>query len=166
MPLECRPGRIASFVVDFLATLTAGDQQAAASFLTDTSFVYSVVGPEGISLDPLHDQQRRAFADYVGERHDHGERLRLIELVVADTYRRSYLGIDTTEVAGVAYLLLRYADDFDRNPLRYSGKANLICREGLIFNWQMVPEHRPFEHRCPAPRPKLQGDFVVACTDE
>jgi hypothetical protein len=162
-PPECRPGRIAGFALDFLATFTAGRRQAAARFFRDIGFVYSIVGPKGIILDS---SGKSVLADYVGERHKHGERLRLVELVVAGTESRTDPGIGATQVAGVTFLLLRYADDFGRSPLQYAGKANVSCRDGAMLNWQLVPERRRFEHRCPAPRPKPQGDFVAACTDE
>ncbi len=141
MPRECRPDRVAGFVVHFLAAFTAGDREAVARSLASSGFVYSVDGPEGIFVDPASDEPTRLLFDYLDRRHEQRERLRLVELAVANTEETSDSG-GLMRVAGVSFLLLRTADDFSPSARRYDGKANIRCAHGAIVNWQMVPERR------------------------
>jgi hypothetical protein len=152
VPRECGPARITAYVLDFLATIGAGDAKALPRFLR-RGFTYSVVGPKGIYVDAFRDDSVKAVLAYVRARDERGERMRLVDLAVVDAEPGR---------ASVGFSLLRYARDL-KSRLRYSGKATVRCADGVIFNWQIVPDRRPLQ-RCPAPPTDPQRPFVVACT--
>jgi hypothetical protein len=179
VPGGCRPGQVARVVVEFFGRYNRGDPSAASLFAFSSGSGGGLVGgsqrqvtganwysvTEGdpsrggrhvVARDPA------ALADHVRDRHEHGERLRLLEVRVR--YEPDGLG-------HVEYRLTRRADDLEAVGVRTShmgGKGAIDCDERRIVAWSMGVPSGPvpddYVHATPlCPRPPTRSAAPVAC---
>lgn len=167
-PPSCAPLPVAAIVIEFFAAVNAGDERALGRIFPRESFRwYSVEGGPGERSVYSSPYDWTTLLPYFEERHEQGERLRLVEIFApggAIVREVQGLPIEPTPAADIEFVVERRADDFsDADSTRYGGKAGINCRDRAIFYWSMGPDAAPDRPLCPRPTADVPRHAVVAC---
>ena len=134
LPAGCEPQQVAGLVTSFFKAFNEGNQKELSRFFvrqSPTPGLYGTSEDRGKSGFGTH--KRSELLRYFAERHEHKERLRLLSVDVAKSFRPNAVDI--------SYALTRRADDFetrsDSSNRSAIGKAVIDCNKQMIIIWNM-----------------------------
>jgi hypothetical protein len=186
LPEGCNTRQIAGLVIEFVDAFNRGDQErlsrlffvsegpsppdfSEAGYYPWSWYSVSEVGESGRIENGFVTYDQGELLRYFAERHEKGERLRLIK--VSSTQAGL---LEEENNVGIVYVLTRDAEDLDPRlggPSRIAfGKGGINCESRRIFAWSM--EMRMSEDRTPKeaagwlcidPPGWRPGEAVVAC---
>jgi hypothetical protein len=153
LPPACRPRALALRLSDFLDAVSRGDPRAAR-FVAASGGLYSV--GEG-SARHFVTYDRAELRAYFARRHQHGERMRLLELAVGFA----------NGLGQIEFRVDRRADDLRRLGVVGTvahGKGAVNCSTRQIVVWSMGMATRPQPELVICGRSRAaRGAAVVAC---
>jgi hypothetical protein len=154
LPGVCRPGRLAARIGDFLDAVSRGDP-AAAHFVAPSGGWYSVT--EGRARHFVA-YDRPKLSAYFARRHEHGERMRLLELAVGFA----------NGLGHIEFRVDRRADDLRRlgvvgTVAHGKGAVNCTTREVVVWSMGMPTDRRVPDFVICGPRRASRDAAVVAC---
>jgi hypothetical protein len=186
LPEGCHPRQVAELVISFVEAFNSGDQAVLSRifFLSEgptppdfadraydpwSWYTVSKVEPGGKIVSGFVTYEQGELLDYFAERHEQGERLRLLKVSLAQT---GLLGRDDN--VGFVYVLNRTAGDLEPDlggPAHIaSGQGALNCKNRRIFTWRMdmkAGDQRTSREAanwlCTDPPGWKPGKAVVAC---
>jgi hypothetical protein len=153
LPPACRPRDLALRIGDFLDAISRGDP-ASARFMAASGGWYSVT--EGRARHFVA-YDRAKLAGYFARRHEHGERMRLLELAVGFA----------NGLGQIEFRVERRADDLRRlgvvgRVAHGKGAVNCSTRQVVVWSMGMATRRQPDFVVCPRRR-AAREDAVVAC---
>lgn len=168
LPNGCAPRQVAGLVTTFFQAFNEGKQSELSRF-------FVAEGPTGPGLFGSHGggglasyatTSRDDLLAYFAGRHEHEERMRLLEV---DVGRRDPSSVD------IAFDLTRTADDIGPRvggPKNVAfGKGTIDCQQQRFVVWNMAmastktltKNGTPRSGPCPGPSGRKPGGAVVAC---
>ena len=170
LPRECEPRRIATVVLEFLDALNRGDRRAMRFIAQEPEFNGWGMGERGTGEGVSVKAPNEKLFDYLGQRHEQGERLGRMEIAVGPAPRTStgpFSVPGKDPIAAFDFALSRRARDLRERGIRSqlgSGKAGINCRTGRIFLWgQDWGSTPPGVLICPKARIEPSWSSAVAC---
>ena len=169
LPSGCRPWQVAGLVTSFFEAFNEGDQDRLPQFFVpnfQTPGLYGLTEGKG-EIGSFYTHDRDELLQYFDKRRDHGEKLRLLEVAVSESWRKNTVDI--------VYALTRHADDLKPGlggPDRIAiGKGAIDCEKQRIIVWQMGMEmteqdaqaYLAIAESCKKPDAWKPGEAVVAC---
>jgi hypothetical protein len=153
LPPACRPRALALRIGDFLDAVSRGDS-AAARYMAPSGGWYSVT--EGRARHFVA-YDRAKLAPYFARRHEHGERMRLLELAVGFA----------NGLGHIEFRVERRADDLRElgvvgTVAHGKGAVNCSTRQIVVWSMGMPIRQVPDFVICRRP-PAARDDVVVAC---
>jgi hypothetical protein len=170
LPKGCSPAEVAQLIMGFLDAYNNGDQEQLIRFFPRTFEWYSdTVKADGVEVDEEHHfnfttrpGSQDVLLDYVAERHQYGDHLRLVSVDVA--------GPGWHGGADIAFRLTREADDLepDGHERYVEGGGTISCqtREFMVWGMGTRPPDYPESHLarvCPEPPAGTSENAVIAC---
>jgi hypothetical protein len=186
LPDGCHPEQVAGLVMAFVDAFNSGDQSALSRsiFLSEgpsppdfsdgtydpwSWYTVSNIEPGGKIVSGFVTYDQSELLRYFAQRHERGERLRLLKLSMTQT---GLLGKDDN--VGFVYAMNRSAADLDPSfggPARVaSGQGAINCKNHRIFTWRMQMKagddrssREAANWLCTNPPGWKPGKAVVAC---
>ena len=173
----CSPLEVAQVVMRLFEAFNRGDQEQLAGMFSLTGHPGQMfVAGEVDEMEPkkmlegetyFFTRHLRDLLPYFAERHQHEERLRLVEINVG--------GDRSSGTTGIVFLLTRQADDLTPGlygPKRFAaGRGVMYCKTQSFYIWSIVTFTRDFllssdsdwYKNCPTPPPGFPKEAVIAC---
>jgi hypothetical protein len=165
LPADCSVLKVAATLLRFVDAFNHGDQRQLDEVFQIHNW-YTVDERSGESHHEVRLAHQSELLTYFAERHQKGERMRLLEVDTSSTLGW-HGGVD------FAYVLTRQAEDLPDGPNHIAqGKGAMTCPERKIFISSMGSEAilaAPggiHNRSCPEPPPGSPPNAVIACTRE